>query len=54
MGHSWPLFLYFRIFNAVDNNQMFYIKFSLAGFEPRTSGVGSDHSATTTAHVGTT
>ena len=26
MGHSLPLSLYFRLFNTVDNKQMFYIK----------------------------
>ena len=23
MGHSWPLFLYFRLFNTFDSKQMF-------------------------------
>ena len=26
MGHSRPLFLYFRLFNTVDSKQMFHIK----------------------------
>ena len=25
MGHSWPLFIYFRLFNTVDSEQMFNI-----------------------------
>ena len=27
VGHSWPLFLYFRLFDTVDSKQMFNIKF---------------------------
>ena len=43
MGHSRPLFLYFRLFNTVDSNCTH--KFLLmTGFEPRTSGIGSDRS----------
>ena len=47
VGHCRPLFLYFHLFYTVDNKQC-----SRTGFEPRTSGVGSDrsiHWATTTA-----
>ena len=42
MDQSRPLFHNFRLFNTVDSKQMFYIK--VAGFEPRTFGVGSDRS----------
>ena len=53
MGHSRPLFLYFRLFNTADSKQC-SIKISpMTGFELRTSGVGSDHStncATSTSH----
>ena len=47
MGHSRPLFSLFSSFQyTVDSKQMFDInKFLLmTGFEPRTSGFGSDHS----------
>ena len=45
MGHSRSLFLNFCLFDTVDTKQMFYIKsFPMTGFEPRTSGVGSDRS----------
>ena len=55
MGHSLPLFLYFRLFNKVDRKQINVQNKSLSmtGFEPRTSGDGSNRStnwATTTAH----
>ena len=55
MGHCWPLFLLFLSFQyAVDSIQMFSVnKFlPMTGFEPRTSGIGSDRStnwATTTS-----
>ena len=54
MGHSLLLSVKFRPFNAVDIKQRFYVYKSLPifGFEPQTSGVGSDRStnrATTTA-----
>ena len=53
MGLSRPLLLYFRIFNIVDSN--WSIKFlPMTGFEPRTSGIKSDHStnwATTTSQI---
>ena len=56
MGDSRPLILYFRLFNAVDRiTNMFDIKvLPMTGFEPRTSGVGSDCSTnwvTTTARL---
>ena len=40
--HLFIPFLSFRLFNEVDINQMFI--FLMTGFEPRTSGIGSDHS----------
>ena len=54
MGHSWPLFLYFRLFNTVDSKQVNVQNKSLpmTGFKPRTSGIRSNRStnwATTTA-----
>ena len=53
MGHSQPLFLYFRLFKTVEVN-VSYKFFPMTGFELRTSGIGSDHRstnwATTTAH----
>ena len=54
MGHSRPLFLYFRLFNAVNSKQINVQDKSLpmTGFEPETSDFGSDRStnwATTTA-----
>ena len=33
-------FFSFRLFNIVDSRD--YIKFAIAGFEPRTTGIGSD------------
>ena len=48
MGHSRPLFLYFRLFNTVDSKQyILYNSLQMTGFEPRTallSVVGSDRS----------
>ena len=46
MGHSPPLFLYFRLFNTVDSKKINVRNKSLlmTGFELRTSGVGSNHS----------
>ena len=56
MGHSRPLFLYFRLFNTqLTVYKCSICKFFLpmTGFEPRTSCIGSNRStnwATTTAH----
>ena len=44
MGHSWPLFLYFRLFNTVDSKQMFDKRLPMTGFEPRISVVVGDRS----------
>ena len=47
-------FLYFRLFNTVDSEQMFDKSLPMTGFEPRISGVGGDRStnwATTTAQA---
>ena len=44
MGHSRPLFIYFRLFNTVDNKQMFNKILPMTGVEPRTSGFESDRS----------
>ena len=43
-GHSQPLFLFFRLLNTVDSIQVNvrYKSLPKTGFEPRTSGVGSD------------
>ena len=41
MGHYWPLFRYFRLFNTVGSPFKFV---PMTGFEPRISGVESDHS----------
>ena len=52
MGLSHPLFLYFRLFNAVDSKNVQYKILSMTGFESQTSGIGSNCStnwATTTA-----
>ena len=46
MGHSRPLFLYFRLFNTVDSKQMFNKSLPMPGFEPRISGVEGDRSTT--------
>ena len=54
MGHSRPLFIYFRLFNTVDNKQMFNKILPMTGVEPRTSGIEIDRStnwATTTSCV---
>ena len=57
MGHSRPLFRYFRLFNTqltVNKCSMYKINLPMTGFKPRTSGIGSDHStnwATTTARI---
>ena len=51
VGYSRPLFIYFRLFNTVDNNQMFNNILLMTGVEPGTSGIESDRStnwATTT------
>ena len=51
MGHCRSLFLYFCLFNTVYSNVL-YKSLLMTGFEPRISGIGSDHStnlATTTA-----
>ena len=37
MGHSRPLFLYFRLFGTVENDYMNKSS-PMTGFEPRTSG----------------
>ena len=46
MGHSRPLFLYFRLFNTGDSIQVNvrYKSLLMTGFELRTLGVGSDRS----------
>ena len=46
MGHSHPLFLYFRLFNTQLIVKKCSIEFFLpmTGFEPWTFGIGSDHS----------
>ena len=54
MGHSRPLFIYFRLLNTVYSKQVNVLDKSLpmTGLEPWTPGVGSDRStnwATTTA-----
>ena len=56
MGHPRPLFLYFRLSNTQLTANKCSIEINifspLTGFEPRTSGIGSDRStnwATTTA-----
>ena len=51
-GHSRPIFLYFRIFNTLTENNVQYKSLPMTGFEPQTSGIGSNGStnwATTTA-----
>ena len=45
-------FIYFRLFNTVDNKQMFNKILPMTGVKPRTSGFESDRStncATTTS-----
>ena len=52
VGHSRPLFLYFRLFNTVDNKQMFNKILPMTGVELRTSGIESNRPtnwATTTS-----
>ena len=44
VGHSRPLFIYFRLFNTVDNKQMLNKILLITGVEPRTSGIESDRS----------
>ena len=47
MGHSRPRFRLFSSFQyTVDSKQMFnlYKFFPMTGFEPQTSGIGSDRS----------
>ena len=44
MGHSRPLFIYFRLFNTVDNKQMLNKILPMTGVEPRTSDNKSDRS----------
>ena len=46
MGHSRPLFLYFRLFNTIDSKQMLDKSLPMPGFEPRISGVKGDRSTT--------
>ena len=54
MGHSRPLFLYFRLINTVDSKQIYvrYKTLLMTEFKPWTSGIVSNRStnwATTTA-----
>ena len=42
VGHSRPLFIYFCLFNTVDNKQMLNKILPMTGVEPRTSGIKSD------------
>ena len=52
VGHSRPLFIYFRLFNTVDNKQMLNKILPMTGVKPRASGIKSDRStnwATTTS-----
>ena len=44
VGHSRPLFIYFCLFNTVDNKQMFNKILLMTGVEPRTSGIEIDRS----------
>ena len=44
VGHSRPLFIYFRLFNTVDNKQMFNKILPMTGVKPRISGIGIDRS----------
>ena len=44
-GHYRPLFLYFRLFYNRLTENIASIKLPMTGFEPRTSGVGSNRSA---------
>ena len=47
LGHSRPLFLYFRLFNTqlTENKCSLYKQIlPMTGFEPRTSGIGSNRS----------
>ena len=46
MGHSRPLFLYFRLFNTIDSKQMLDKSLPMPGFEPRIPGVEGDRSTT--------
>ena len=43
---KWPglFFLYFHLFNTVDNKQMFYKSLPMTGFELWISGVEGDRS----------
>ena len=52
MGHSRPLFIYFRLFNTVDNKQMLNKILPMTGVELQNSGIKSNRStnwATTTS-----
>ena len=42
MGHSRPLFLYFRLFTTFDSYQCSIKTLLMTGFEPRTFGFGSN------------
>ena len=44
MGHSRPLFSFFRLFNPVEGKKCSESILQMAGFEQRTSGVASDRS----------
>ena len=46
IGHLRLCFLYFRLFNTFDSNQMFDKSLPMTGFKPRISGVGGDISTT--------
>ena len=46
MGHSRPLCLYFRLVNTVDSKCSIYKFLPMIGFEPQTSGFGSNRSTT--------
>ena len=43
MGHPRPLFIYFRVFNSKPK-YVHYKVLPMIGFEPRSSGIGSNRS----------
>ena len=44
VGHTRPLFIYFRLFKTVYNKQMLNKILPMTGVKPRTSGIESNRS----------
>ena len=45
MGHSWPRFFFVFVYSTVNSKLVHYKTLPVTGFEPWTSGIGSNRSA---------